>query len=500
MLLQSQHFKISSVDKAQDCHETGGDCHMDSQLADNLDEKREETKKSSVTNDSVIANAGRKASTSKKQTGRVFVLSNNGNPLMPCNRARARSLLKSGKAVIHRYFPFVIRLKERKTRVTQPVALKLDPGASTTGAALVRLDNKNPQKQHVLFTLELQHRKNTIRDNLKQRSSFRRSRRSRNLKYRAPRFNNRTKPEGWLPPSLRHLIETNQSWVHRFQRWTPLTNLAMESVKFDTQLLENPDISGIEYQQGNLAGAEVREYVLLRGNHTCAYCDAQNVPLNLDHIIPKAKGGSNRVSNLVPACIKCNSTKSDTLVEIFVKDKTRLNKILAQTKKSLAGTAAVNSSRPALEKMLVSTGLPVETATGGLTKWNRKQLGMDKTHANDAACVGKVFSLSGKTIQPLLVKCMGRGSHKRTHLDKFGFPRGYLTREKSHFGFQTGDIVKADVTKGKHKGFHFGRITIRTTGSFDIQTKTKTKKTQGIPHKCCKKIQNADGYHYNYYN
>jgi hypothetical protein len=269
----------------------------------------------------------------------------------------------------------------------------------------------------------------------------------------------------------------------------------MESVKFDTQLLQNPDISGIEYQQGNLAGVEVREYVLLRGNHTCAYCDAQNVPLNLDHVTPKAKGGSNRVSNLVPACIKCNSTKSDTLVEIFVKDKTRLNKILAQTKKSLAGTAAVNSSRSALEKMLVSTGLPVETATGGLTKWNRKQLGMDKTHANDAACVGKVSSLTGRNISPMFVKCMGRGSHKRTRLDKYGFPRGYLSNKKAHFDFQTGDIVKANVTKGTKKGTYFGRVAVRAAGSFNIQTKTQL--IQGIAHRFCTKIQNTDGYSYN---
>jgi 5-methylcytosine-specific restriction endonuclease McrA len=83
----------------------------------------------------------------------------------------------------------------------------------------------------------------------------------------------------------------------------------MELVKFDTQLMENPDISGIEYQQGELAGYEVREYLLEKWGRKCAYCSETDLPLQIEHIIPRSRGGSDRVSNLTLACEGCNRLK-----------------------------------------------------------------------------------------------------------------------------------------------------------------------------------------------
>ena len=77
----------------------------------------------------------------------------------------------------------------------------------------------------------------------------------------------------------------------------------MELVRFDMQQIENPEISGVEYSQGTLAGFEQREYLLEKWGRKCAYCDAKDVPLNLDHIHSRANGGSNRVSNMTMACI-----------------------------------------------------------------------------------------------------------------------------------------------------------------------------------------------------
>jgi 5-methylcytosine-specific restriction endonuclease McrA len=497
MLLQSRTLKAPAVDKARDRSETGGgrSASRRSKLAGNMDEKSGAAQAAPVTAGGNCAGefAGRKASI--VTSNRVFVLGAIGKPLMPCHPARARELLKSGDAVVHRRFPFVIRLKSRTAGAAQPVAIKLDPGAKTTGGAVVRLDTLNPKKQHVLIALEVEHRGSVIRDNLTQRAAFRRARRSRNLRYRAPRFNNRGGDKrGWLPPSLRHRIETTASWVARLRRWVPVSGLAMELVRFDTQLLENPDITGVEYQQGALAGYEVREFVLERGGHKCAYCGAENIPLNLDHVVSRARGGSDRVSNLVPSCIRCNQAKGSMDVRSFVKDAARLSKILAQTKKSLSGAAAVNATRFALHATLVATGLPVETGTGGRTKWNRSRFGLPKSHALDASCVGQIDSLSGPGAAPLSIKCMGRGSHQRTRLTAHGFPRAYLSPQKSHFGFRTGDIVSASVSSGKRKGHYLGRVAVRATGNFNIQTNFGA--IQGISHRFCKTLQRADGYAY----
>ncbi len=493
MLHQSQALEAPAADKARDRPETGGGCGTGRTLAGNMVEVCGAAQAAPVT--SIRSRDGEFAGRKAGMSGRVFVLGKTHQPLMPCHPARARQLLKAGRAVIHRAYPFVIRLKDRTTGAAQPVAVKLDPGAKTTGLAVVRIDQQKPSTQHILFGAELTHRGSAIRDSLTQRASFRRSRRNRKTRYRAPRFDNRGGDKtGWLPPSLRHRLETTSSWVARLRRFSPVAAIAMELVRFDLQQLANPELAGVEYQQGELAGYEVREYLLEKWGRCCAYCDAKDTPLEIEHVAPKARGGSNRVSNLTLACVRCNTAKAARDVREFVHDPKRLDRILANAKAPLASAAAVNATRFALRDLLQDTGLPVETATGGRTKWNRSRLGLPKTHALDAACVGTVDTLTGTSIVPLGIKCTGRGSRQRTRLTAHGFPRGYLSPAKSHFGFRTGDIVTADVPTGKRKGHHFGRVAVRASGSFNIQTARGT--VHGIAHRFCAIIQRADGYAY----
>jgi hypothetical protein len=160
----------------------------------------------------------------------------------------------------------------------------------------------------------------------------------------------------------------------------------------------------------------------------------------------------------------------------------------------LRDAAAVNSTRWALFQQIKATGLEVEVASGGRTKWNRHRLGIPKAHCLDAACVGRVDALRVKKQQVLQVQAKGRGSYQRTSLTKHGFPRGYLTRSKNAFGFQTGDLVRAVVTTGKRVGEYLGRIAIRASGSFNIQTGNGL--VQGIHHRFCTMVQRADGYGY----
>jgi hypothetical protein len=285
------------------------------------------------------------------------------------------------------------------------------------------------------------------------------------------------------------------SWMKRLQRYAPVAAFSQELVKFDTQALENPGIEGESYQQGTLAGYELREFVLERDGRKCLYCGKENVPLNLDHVEPKSRGGSDRPSNLVLACIPCNEKKSNRDVREFLKSKPAvLARIRAQIKKPLRDAAAVNATRWALYRSLASFDLPVEVASGGRTKWNRHQLNVPKSHALDAACVGNVEQILSWSQPTLSIRSMGRGSYQRTRLNSFGFPRGYLMRTKAVYGFQTGDLVRADVPAGKHQGKHSGRVAVRASGLFNLQSKGIVR--QGISYKHYRLLQRNDGYKY----
>ncbi|NEO16504.1 MULTISPECIES: RNA-guided endonuclease IscB [Moorena] len=421
---------------------------------------------------------------------RVFVLDKNKKPLDPCQPARARILLKQGKARVLKRYPFTIIMPELEVKncVTHEHQLKIDPGAKTTGLAIVQ-DNK------VVWGAELTHRGFQIRDALISRRRLRRSRRNRKTRYRQPRFLNRKRSVGWLAPSLMSRVHNILTWTKKLSRLCPIVGISQELVRFDTQKMENPEISGVEYQQGTLYGYELREYLLEKWNRQCAYCGAANTPLEIEHIKPLARGGSNRVCNLAIACHKCNQTKGVQEIEQFLSGKPSvLKRVLAQAKKPLANAAAVNSTRWKLYNHLKSTGLPIETGSGGLTKYNRCRQNLPKTHWLDAANVGKVDNLYIESYQPLLITAKGHGTRQMCRTNKFGFPTRYVPRYKEVKGFQTGDIVKAIVTKGKKIGTYTGRVATRQTGSFNISTKPGL--VQGISHKYCSVIHRKDGYYY----
>ncbi|MBD2775933.1 RNA-guided endonuclease IscB [Iningainema tapete] len=424
---------------------------------------------------------------------KVLVIDPDKKPQNPVHPAQARQLLRDSKAAIYRKFPFTIILKELRPDVSvHPLRIKIDPGAKTTGIAVV-----NDSTGEVVLAIELQHRGFQIRDALTSRRQLRRSRRNRTTRYRQPRFDNRKRPEGWLPPSLISRVCNIETWVNRLHNFAPISNISQELVRFDTQLMQNPDVQGKEYQQGTLAGYETREYLLEKFDRKCAYCDKKDVPLQIEHIHSRAKGGSNRISNLTLSCEKCNIKKGTQDIKDFLKkEPTRLKKIEQQCKKPLADTAAVNATRFKLLEVLKSTLIPVETGSGGLTKFNRSQRELDKTHWIDAAVVGTSTpeKLIIKNVKPLIVVAVGHGTRQMCRTDKYGFPNRYVPREKKHFGFQTGDIVKAVVKTGKKVGEYIGKVAIRSSGSFNISTKNGL--VQGISYKYCKRIHAKDGYSY----
>ncbi len=423
----------------------------------------------------------------------VFVLDTNKHPLNPVHPGRARILLSQGEAAVYRRFPFTIILKEAVEHpALEPLRLKIDPGSKTTGLALV-----NDASGQIVWAAELSHRGHAIKAALDTRRAIRRNRRNRKTRYRKPRFQHHPHKQGWLPPSLESRIANVLTWTRRLMRFCPIATISQELVKFDTQALQNPAIEGVEYQEGTLFGYELRECLLEKWGRQCAYCEAKDVPLQVEHILCRARGGGNRSSNLTLACEPCNQKKGTQLVQDFLKDKpVVLARILAQAKAPLKDAAAVNATRWSLYERLTALGLPVECGTGGRTKFNRVSRNLAKAHWMDAACVGASTPehLDVKDSVPLLIKATGRGSRHMCRMDRYGFPRTGPKQAKRVKGFQTGDMVKAVVTAGKKAGTYFGRVAVRMTGSFNITTKQGT--VQGVSHRFCTPVHRSDGYSY----
>ncbi len=416
----------------------------------------------------------------------VFVLNKNKEPLNPCHPAKARKLLKQGRAVIHKKYPFTIRLKELRQPTTKTqYRLKIDYGSRYTGLAILKNDTE-------AIWLAVLHHRTDIKKKLDDRRAYRRRRRSKNLRYRQKRFDNRNRPKGWLPPSLMSRVDNIKTWLSRLSKLCPLTHISYENVKFDTQLMRNPEISGIEYQQGTLKGYEVREYLLEKFNRKCVYCNRTNIPLEIEHIIPKSRGGTDRMDNLAIACRACNQSKDNKTAKEF-----GYPDIQKQAKKTLKDSAIINATRWKIYETLLSTDLPVECGTGARTKLNRTMLNLPKTHYYDACSIGASTpnKLYFRTKNVLYIKAKGRGTRCRTNLDKFGFPRGYLSRQKLFFGFQTGDMIKAKMPSGKYKGMWHGEVACRKTGYFDIKNNSQIV-AQGISHKHFTIVQRFDGYSY----
>ncbi|MCC3410339.1 MAG: HNH endonuclease [Microcoleus sp. PH2017_29_MFU_D_A] len=427
------------------------------------------------------------------QANYVFLLNHDRTFLNMVHPARARELLTKQKAAVYRSYPFAIVLKQQILNPTlKPYRLKIDPGSKWTGFAI-------QCGEDIVFGMELKHRGLQISADLKQRASVRGSRRSRNLRYRAKRFN-RKQPTGWLAPSLRHRVQTVETWIKRFMRYSPITEIEIEQVRFDTQLMQNPEISGVQYQAGELAGYEVKQYLLEKWEQKCSYCGATDTPLEVEHIQAKSKGGSNRVSNLALSCVPCNQKKGNRDIQDFLSGKPDLlQRILAQAKQPLKDAAAVNSTRFAIVRMAKELCDTVKCWTGGRTKFNRTQQGLEKSHSIDAACVGKSGrSIQLRTTQPLIVTCFGHGTRQEIRVNKHGFPAVKNTRVR-YKHVKTGDTVKFTLDtdrKNSRAGTYTARVKKPTAKGFEVLINQFRIGVSTI--KNVKFIHRQDGYSYRF--
>ena len=401
---------------------------------------------------------------------KVAVLDQQKRILEPCHPAVARRLLREGQAAVFKRYPFTIILKHEVTDpTTTNYTLSVDPGSKCTGLAITDSENT------IVACFELHHSGGAIKKKLAERAGYRRSRRTRKLRYRPARWQNRSRKaptltetgwvyqsfgqssEGWIAPSLMSRVFNIHTWTRRLYNIYPITRLAVEHVKFDTQLMENPEISGVEYQRGTLYEAELWEYLLEKFGRKCFYCGTKDVPLEKEHILPRAKGGTDRADNLTISCRPCNIEKGNQHPdEMDGQLGKRAQQALRAAKKPLKDAQAVNTIRWKIVETLKATGLPVICGTGGKTKWHRKQADLPKTHYYDAACVACVPKSPVSPASVLAIHAVGYGHRGdlgdyQTKQKAPGFKRPYTRMEHSG-GFQRLDTVEMTTKKGQFIG------------------------------------------------
>jgi 5-methylcytosine-specific restriction endonuclease McrA len=334
----------------------------------------------------------------------VYVKSATGHPLMPTRRQnKVWYWLRKGLAHVVCREPLTIQLQFETTRYTQPVTVGVDTGSQVVGIAAVA-------NEEVVLQAEV-HLRTGITQKLDQRRQYRRNRRSRKTRYRPARFANRRRNAGWLPPSLQSKAEATVKAVRWVATLLPVGQVNVEIGSFDTQQIQNPEITGEEYQHGELHGYLVREYLLAKWQRTCVYCSSQGIPLQIEHIVPKVRGGTDRVSNLALACKPCNRKKGSQTAGEF-----GYPQVQAQAKISLKDAAHVSSMKTAIVALLreQSSSAHVSVTYGYETKYTRIQiLRLPKSHINDAvaiACrIGEVVKPS-----PLVfhLRCVPRGNYQ----------------------------------------------------------------------------------------
>ena len=380
----------------------------------------------------------------------VNVLNKHGKPLMPTNSAKARLMLKQGKAKVVKRTPFTIQLIYGSSGYVQPVVLGVDTGYKNIGLSAVS-DNKE------LFSSEVKIRTDIVKL-LSEKRQYRRTRRNK-LWYRKERFLNRTKnkKDGWLAPSVEHRLNEHINAVNLIKSILPVSRINIEAAAFDIQKIKNPEISGAEYQNGEQTGFwNVREYVLYRDGHKCSHCGKSNTFLNVHHIESRQIGGTDRPDNLITLCEKCHKDYHAGRITLKIK---RSKGFKAETVMSILRWKIVERLR--------ELGNTVNITYGYLTKSARIALKLDKFHANDAFCIAGGNGQE-KTKNRYFVKLVRKCNRSLFKANLLKGGKRKVNTIKQAFGFRRWD----KVLYGKIECFIYG---LRSSGYFDIRYLTGEK-------------------------
>ena len=394
---------------------------------------------------------------------KVMVLNIRGRPLMPCSPARARHLLDASKAIVKCRSPFTIQLTIATGETKQPVVLGVDSGSKNIGLSA------STEKEE-LFAGEVELRQN-ITKLISDRKEYRRNRRYRKTRYRAARFNNRVHSmhKGKLAPSIENRIDAHISRIKLLCDLMPVSKIIIETASFDAQKLKNPDIEGEEYQNGEQLGFwNVREYVLFRDNHTCQCCHGKSKDkvLNIHHIESRKTGG-NAPNNLITLCSTCHKALHAGTIELKVKR--------GQSFRDAAFMGIMRSYLLARVQHKYPN-IPVENTFGYITKSNRINLQLPKTHCADAFCIAGNFKAirRGEYLYQKQVRKHNRKIFK-SKITKGG------KRHLNQAGYQVNGFRRFDkVSLYGEVGFIYA---LRTSGYFEVRKFDGSKLCSGISYK-----------------
>lgn len=303
----------------------------------------------------------------------VYVVNSAKEPLMPCSPCKAKRLLLTKQAKVISRKPFTIQLLYGSSGYCQPVTLGVDSGSKEIGFAAIA-------NGKTLYASEVKTRKN-ISEKMVQRSSYRRTRRSRKCRYRAKRFDNRRRKEGWLTPTLRSKVQSHLKEITTIKKILPISKTVVETASFDIHKITNPNVEGSGYQEGKQKDFyNVKQFVLSRDGYTCQKCfqKKKDPRLHVHHIVFKSHGGTNAPDNLLTLCETCH----DELHCFLEAEKESLK---LQKKRKTNTTDAVQSSTIGV---FLKKSLDCVETFGYETKYKREVLGLKKEHYVDAVCIG----------------------------------------------------------------------------------------------------------------
>jgi hypothetical protein len=374
--------------------------------------------------------------TSRSENTNAFVLCKCGEPLMPTTAPKARILLKRNKAQVFRLHPFTIKLNYETPHLVQPIDCRVDYGANRHGIALVQHCKSHDR---VIFFGEARQRLD-IKKKLDIRRGLRRNRRYRNTRYRQPR-SHRRRSKGYVPPTIGQRVETVMRITKTLNQVAPTTSAVVEIGMFDTQRMINPEIKGVEYQQGPKPGYDNRRHaVLAYFNYTCQYCGGERGVMTEEHVIPRGRGGTDAWCNLTCACLSCNIKKGDrTPEEAGMPSPRTVNPRNMAFQKFCA---IVQSGKNMLVEELTRL-MPTQTVYGWQTKQNREAAGLPKTHYFDALCTKDIIQRLTILSPHIYEIRLRRRNVRRIHAanPNKGGKRARYNANKDLEGFEKGDLI-----------------------------------------------------------
>ena len=393
---------------------------------------------------------------------------------MPCSPAKARLLLKAKKAVVKRRTPFTIRLTQATGETRQLVTLGVKAGSKEIG-----LSASSAKAELYASVVQL---RSDIVDLLSTRREMRSARRNRKTRYRAPRFDNRvhSKKKGWLAPSIENKINAHLSRVEAVRKILPVTKIVVETAAFDLQKIQNPNIEGKEYQEGDQLGFwNVREYVLFRDGHKCCHCHGKSKDpiLNVHHLESRKTGG-NAPNNLITLCETCHKA--------YHAGKITLKQKRAQVFRDAAFMGIMRWTFFSRLKAQCPE-LEVRNTYGYLTKSTRIRCGLAKTKTADAFCIAG--NLGAKRLGEYLFQKQTRKHNRQIH--KMSILKGGIRkRQQAPYdvkGFRLFDKVRYEG----REVFIFGR---RLRGAFDLRTLSGERISSGASYRKLNLIETKKTY------